>query len=132
MIITPSQLKAINEASAAFTYNGTEPNDFNTELQNFTKTNPSIKGPIVGVNTSDTATGASTTDTNQANNASQVILTGNTGNSLTTTIGESRFSKRHIERARMLEMYNNGKVYTKRQMNEMFMKSKENSETPEF
>ena len=126
MIISPAQLKAINEASAAFTYNGMEPNDFNTELQNFTKANPSVKAPIVGVNTSDTATGASTTDINQANNAAQVILTGNTGNGLTTTIGESRYSKRQVELGRMLEMRRTGKVYSKKQLNEMFMETQDN------
>ncbi len=128
MIISPAQLKAINEASAAFTYNGTEPNDFDTEFQNFTKANPSVKGPIVGVNTSDMATGASTTDTKQANNAKQVILTGNTGNGLTTAIGESRYSKRQVELGRMLEMRRTGKVYSKKQLNEMFMETQENAD----
>lgn len=41
---------------------------------------------------------------------------------------ESRFSKRQVELGRLLEMRKNGKVFSKRQLNEMFMETQENAE----
>ena len=126
IIISPAQLRAINEAAAAFTYGD---GDFAERLTDFKNSNPAVKTPIIGVNTGETATGVSTTDTTKANTAKQTIVTGSTtGSSLQTNRVESRFSKRQVERGRLLEMKRNGKVFSKRQLNEMFMETQENAE----
>lgn len=126
IIISPTQLRAINEAAAAFTYGD---GDFAERLTDFKNSNPAVKTPIIGVNTGETATGVSTTDTTKANTAKQTIVTGNTtGSSLQTNLEESRFSKRQVELGRLLEMRKNGKVFSKRQLNEMFMETQENAE----
>jgi len=126
IIISPAQLRAINEAAAAFTYGD---GDFAERLTDFKNSNPAVKTPIIGVNTGETATGVSTTDTTKANTAKQTIVTGSTtGSSLQTNLEESRFSKRQVELGRLLEMRKNGKVFSKRQLNEMFMETQENAE----
>ena len=126
IIISPTQLRAINEAAAAFTYGD---GDFAERLTDFKNSNPAVKTPIIGVNTGETATGVSTTDTTKANTAKQTIVTGSTtGSSLQTNLEESRFSKRQVELGRLLEMRKNGKVFSKRQLNEMFMETQENAE----
>lgn len=126
IIISPAQLRAINEAAAAFTYGD---GDFAERLTDFKNSNPAVKTPIIGVNTGETATGVSTTDTTKANTAKQTIVTGSTtGSSLQTNLEESRLSKRQVELGRLLEMRKNGKVFSKRQLNEMFMETQENAE----
>ena len=126
IIISPAQLRAINEVAAAFTYGD---GDFAERLTDFKNSNPAVKTPIIGVNTGETATGVSTTDTTKANTAKQTIVTGSTtGSSLQTNLEESRFSKRQVELGRLLEMRKNGKVFSKRQLNEMFMETQENAE----
>ena len=127
MIISPEQLKAINEAAMAFTYDGGKPNDFQTQLSNFTMKNPTAKNSVIqGVNTSDTATMPSTTETGNSQQAQQVIIPpeGVQNNAL----AETRYSKRQVELGRMLEMRRTGKVFSKKQLNEMFMETQENAD----
>lgn len=127
MIISPEQLKAINEAAMAFTYDGGKPNDFQTQYANFTMKNPIAKNSVIqGVNTSDTATQPATTETGNSQQAQQVIIPPETGQS--STLEETRFSKRQVELGRMLEMRRTGKVFSKKQLNEMFMETQENAD----
>lgn len=62
-----------------------------------------------------------TTQNQIMNNASVSVVDSNKTN-------ESRFSKRQVELGRLLEMRKNGKVFSKRQLNEMFMETQENAE----
>lgn len=111
------RLGEMNEETAAFTY---DKSNFEKNYQDLVNKFPAIKTPIIGVNTGDTATGPSTTDTTKADTAKQVILTGDTtGNSLTTNLEESRYSKRQVELGRMLEMRKNGRIYSKRQFEKL-------------
>jgi hypothetical protein len=127
MIIRQSQLKAINESATAFAYNGDKPNGFQTEYTNFITKNPAATGSTIqAVNTSDNATAPATTEPENAQKSKQVIIPADTNN--TSTLGESRYTKRQIELARLLEMRKNGKVYSKKQLNEMFMETQENAE----
>ena len=130
MIINPAQLKAINEAAAAFTYDGSVNNDFQTQLSNFKMKNTSaLDGVIQGINTSDAATKPATTNTGDSQTAKGVIITpdSNTGSSLSSALEETRYSKRQVELGRMLEMRKNGKVFSKKQLNEMFMETQDNA-----
>lgn len=127
MIISPEQLKMINEAAMAFTYDGGKPNDFQTQYSDFTTKNPTAKNSVIqGVNTSDTATQPSTTETGNSQQAQQVIIPPET--SQNSALEESRFSKRQVELGRMLEMRRTGKVFSKKQLNEMFMETQENAD----
>ena len=127
MIISPSQLKAINEAAMAFTYDGGKPNDFQTQYNDFTAKNPTAKNSVIqGVNTSDTATKPSTTETGNSQQAQQVIIPPEA--SQNSALEESHFTKRQVELGRMLEMRKNGKVFSKKQLNEMFMETQENAD----
>lgn len=137
MIISPSQLKAINEAamsSVMGSFDGSR-NSLNAKITQATTNmqknggvgtfmnpnNPS--GPSVALN-------PATTDQEIANAGQVIANTGNTGVSSTqsVTMEETRFSKRQVELGRMLEMRRTGKVFSKRQLNEMFMETQENAD----
>jgi hypothetical protein len=61
-------------------------------------------------------------------NASSVEITKDpTKDDASNGIFESRFSKRQVELGRMLEMRRTGKVFSKKQLNEMFMETQENA-----
>ena len=132
VIINPEQLRMINEAALAYGgfVNGSTTNKSNlinnakeffashpTETSVMYKnSNPSAKGAtkVVGIDDTD----------NQASpdlaNANSYILD--------KQQNESRYTKGQVELARMLEMRKNGKVFTKKQLNEMFMETQDNAD----
>ena len=136
MIINPEQLKAINEAAMSNvmgSFDGSR-NSLNAQITQSTTEmqknggigtfmnpkNPS--GPSVALN-------PATTDQEIASAGQVIANTGNTGNSTQNiTMEESRYSKRQVELGRMLEMRKNGKVFSKKQLNEMFMETQENAD----
>ena len=82
--------------------------------------NPS--GPSVALN-------PATTDQEIASAGQVIANTGNTGsNSQNVALEESRFSKRQVELGRMLEIRRTGKVFSKKQLDEMFMETQENAD----
>lgn len=127
MIISPAQLKAINEAVM---YNvDTSMAGINTAYA-ATKDKPEAKNGInfhitdSPVNTSNgeesTAIATNPEDlTNAAGSYNNIRMPGQQN--------ESRFSKRQVELGRMLEMRRTGKVFSKKQLNEMFMETQENA-----
>ena len=127
MIISPAQLKAINEIAV----NGGQYNDVsdvktklptlqttgNTPIT-FSNSNPAATGGSVTMSKDDlTANTASSSDNIAINNATTFTVT-----------NENRFSKRQVELGRMLEMRRTGKVFSKKQLNEMFMETQENAD----
>lgn len=127
MIISPAQLKMINET--ALKNNGSFSNitDLNTQISknqgsgtytNSTALNKGLGGSIV---VPSDQLDDPTTQNQIMNNASVSVVDSNKTN-------ESRFSKRQVELGRLLEMRKNGKVFSKRQLNEMFMETQENAE----
>lgn len=135
MIITPAQLKAINEAAAMNNivggYNGTS-NDLRAQVLNST---PAMQknggvGTIVNQNNPAGPTvslGPTTTD-QEISNAGKILATaGNNNSSQTSALEETCYSKRQVELGRMLEMRKNGKVFSKKQLNEMFMETQDNA-----
>ena len=137
MIISPKQLKAINEAAMSNvmgSFDGSR-NSLNAKITQATTNmqknggvgtfmNPNKpSGPSVALN-------PATTDQEIANAGQVIANTGNTGVSSTqsVTMEEARFSKRQVELGRMLEMRRTGKVFSKKQLNEMFMETQENAD----
>ena len=128
MIISPAQLKMINEAVAMFTYDDSSQNDFLSSLNRAKENNPGAN-VFHGYNASEAPKQqASTDDPDQASTAGEYIGNGDNGNNTTNTIGESCYSKRQVELGRMLEMRRTGKVFSKKQLNEMFMETQENAD----
>lgn len=129
MIITQEQLQAINEA--AITYGGPVANQ--TPLQLQTKANAAFaKDPktpgvqFTGTNgNGGSIVGDENTTQQELNNADTVFFQ-NTNKD--NALGESRYTKRQVELGRMLEMRKRGKVYSKKQLNEMFMETRENAD----
>ena len=125
MIVSPAQLKAINEiAMNGGQYN--DVSDIKTKLPTlqatgntpitFSNSNPAATGGSVTMSKDDlTANTASSNDNLAINNATTFTVT-----------DENRFSKRQVELGRMLEMRRTGKVYSKKQLNEMFMETQDN------
>ena len=122
MIISPAQLKAINEASidgGTFTDSGNLTNQINREMGNsakqpfrFTNANPNAKGAPLSIQQ-----GEDITNNTKISDAQSVnVLPDNNNNN----VYESRYSKRQVELGRMLEMRKHGKIYSKKQLNEMF------------
>ena len=124
MIISPAQLKMINEAVA--TYDGTVPG-LNKAVANFKATGNNTGGSVSFVNENpplDAQNNAFTGDINVASGSNTVTMTSNDINKLE----ESRYSKRQVELGRILEMRRTGKVFSKKQLNEMFMETQENAD----
>ena len=134
MIISPEQLKMINEAvlsNVMGSFNGNR-NDLNAQITQaasnmqknggvgtfMNQNNPT--GPTIALN--------QTTTDQDISKAGQVISSTETQPSQASPIGESRFSKRQVELGRMLEMRRTGKVFSKKQLNEMFMETQENAD----
>lgn len=130
IIINPRQLRAINEAAIdnTHTFDSSKGENISTALENV-PTN--ITEPIAVVDTNP----------NKINNGTSTFLGGvenakkeQTKPSTRTTLvmpgqlEESRFSKRQVELGRMLEMRRTGKVFSKKQLNEMFMETQENAD----
>ena len=135
MIISPAQLKAINEAAAMNNivggFNGTR-NDLNAQVLNST---PAMQknggvGTIVNQNNPAGPTvslGPTTTD-QEISKAGKILATTGDNTNQASALEETRYSKRQVELGRMLEMRRTGKVYSKKQLNEMFMENQENVE----
>ena len=128
MIISPAQLKAINEA--ALTYvdntnastlinaaNGMNDNNFVAKVAGGT-------GPAQTVTVPGLQTGAEQVTGTPSSIEITIDPTKTDNNS---TLGESRYSKRQVELGRMLEMRKNGAVFSKKQLNEMFMETQDNA-----
>lgn len=130
IIITPAQLKMINESELRVTANSAGGSDLLNAATNANvgQNNQGIKVVVPG----NTGEEYSTTlpelqkGSDIPQDASSVYIepTGNASNSL----GESRFSKRQVELGRMLEMRRTSKVFSKKQLNEMFMETQENAD----
>lgn len=130
ILITPEQLVAINEASINYggTVNGTTttPMQIASMANSFFASNPSEK-TVMYKNTNPSASGpAKMVDTNSTD-----ISTGfsDATSYVVDKQNESRrYSKRQVELGRMLEMRRTGKVYSKQQLDEMFMETADNAD----
>jgi len=128
MIINPEQLKAINEAALTYVNdmnastlinatNNTQGNSVTAKLAGGT-------GPKQAVTLPGLQAGKETVDPN----ASSVEITKDpTQDDASNGMLENRYSKRQVELGRMLEMRKNGKVFSKKQLNEMFMETQDNA-----
>ena len=130
MIISPRQLKAINEIVTAVATTNSPVNAITT-LNSLPNSNVDAKK----VRFNNNAGGPDYEITNQTelskvpNDAGSVSMSTNNNNTNSTGVfSESRFSKRQVELGRMLEMRRTGKVFSKKQLNEMFMETQENAD----
>ena len=122
MIISPAQLKAINES---MNYGGQIlPNETPASLSQ--KANDFFAGnagatsvQFVNPDGNGQSVVGDVNDTNIDTKSSNVVFQ--------KQQNESRYSKRQVELGRMLEMRKNGKVFSKKQLNEMFMETQENA-----
>ena len=73
---------------------------------------------------SDTTTN---TDPSQIKNYDKMTF-GSNSNTPNGNLAENRYSKRQVELGRMLEMRRTGRVFSKKQLNEMFMETQENAD----
>ena len=137
VIISPEQLKAINEAAMSRVMGSFDGSMNNLKAKITQATTDMQKNGGVGTFVNpDKPSGPSvalspaTTDQEIANAGQVIANTGNTGGSATQSFNmeESRFSKRQVELGRMLEMRRTGKVFSKKQLNEMFMETQENAD----
>ena len=126
MIISPAQLKMINEDMS---FQGEVDASSESEMQNLTQniSNTQTGGTAIVANTAPTATqnGTGFYDPNVPIGQQNFK---NFKNIAVATTNESRFSKRQVELGRMLEMRRTGKVFSKKQLNEMFMETQENAD----
>lgn len=131
MIISPSQLKAINEAASVM-YSAPSSN-VQSVAQTALAKHP---GQEVTIDVTDNTPGTDGTlgfsDTTANTNPSQIknydkMTFGSNSNTPNGCLAENRFSKRQVELGRMLEMRKNGKVFSKKQLNEMFMETQDNA-----
>lgn len=123
MIITPAQLKAINEASVLTNAKSSSPADIMAAVNGVMgKTNSNtVQVGIPGNNGVAQATSfpaLKTGDTIDPNASSVSVTVDPTKTGVTES---RRYSKRQVELGRMLEMRRTGKVFSKKQLNEMFM-----------
>jgi len=128
MIISPAQLKAINEAAAVTYARSSAPSDITSAVNGMvgkTTSNefqvkiPGNNGPAMATTLPDLQSGTETISPE----TSQVNVT---ADPTKTAMTETKYSKRQVELGRMLEMRRTGKVFSKKQLNEMFMESQEN------
>jgi hypothetical protein len=126
MIISPAQLKMINEEMS---FQGEVDASSESEMQNLAEniSNTQTGGTAIVANTAPTATqnGTGFYDPNVPIGQQNFK---NFKNIAVATTNESRFSKRQVELGRMLEMRRTGKVFSKKQLNEMFMETQENAD----
>lgn len=123
MIISPAQLKAINES---MNYGGQIlPNETPASLSQ--KANDFFAGnagatsvQFVNPDGNGQSVVGDVNDTNIDTKSSDVVFQ--------KQQNESRYSKRQVELGRMLEMRRTGKVFSKKQLNEMFMETQENAD----
>lgn len=126
VIITPEQLKAINEAAALTYAKSSNPADITAAVKGMigkTTSNelqvkiPGNDGPALATTLPALEMGK---DDNISQNTSAINVT---VDPTKTGMSESRYTKRQVELGRILEMRKNGKVFSKKQLNEMFMES---------
>ena len=121
MIISPEQLKAINEAALTYV-NDMNPSTLINATNNMNGNNVTAKlaggtGPKQAVTLPGLQTGSETVDPN----ASSVEITKDpTKDNTSSGVFENRYTKRQVELGRMLEMRRTGKVFSKKQLDEMF------------
>ncbi len=132
VIISPAQLKMINEAASRM-YSAPSSN-VQSVAQTALAKHP---GQEVTIDVTDNTPGTDGTlgfsDTTANTDPSQIknydkMTFGSNGNMPNGGLAENRFSKRQVELGRLLEMRRTGKVFSKRQLNEMFMETQENAE----
>lgn len=123
MIISPAQLKAINEAAALTYARSSSPADVTAAVNGMIgKTNsnevqvkiPGNTGPAQATTLPDLQKGNETT-------SPETSMMNVTVDPTKTGLTETKYTKRQVELGRMLEMRKNGKVFSKKQLNEMFM-----------
>ena len=103
-----------NTASDIINKRAKMPNDASTKNVNFQNSNPNAIDSSVSISKDDLAN-ADSNDINAIQNSKNVTVT-----------SESRkYSKRQVELGRMLEMRRTGKVYSKKQLNEIFKNGKD-------
>ena len=129
MIVSPEQLKAINEA-ALQTYDteniGTAQNTYNGIDD---KNNPALVNVQSGQNNPAAKSLTVKTTNGQVNPKDLTGIPDGTVKDITfNPISETKYSKRQVELGRMLEMRRTGKVFSKKQLNEMFMETQENAD----
>ena len=127
MIITPAQLKAINEASVLTNAKSSSPADIMAAVNGVVgKTNSNtVQVGIPGNNGVAQATSfpaLKTGDTIDPNASSVSVTVDPTKTGVTEN---RRYSKRQVELGRMLEMRRTGKVFSKKQLNEMFLEGED-------
>ena len=125
MIISPAQLKAINEASidgGTFTDSGNLTNQVRNDMPitgntpfSYTNANTAATGPNLSLGRDEVETGI--TNNPDITNAKSIKV-----------VPESRYTKRQVELGRMLEIRRTGKVYSKKQLNELFLNSRNKEE----
>ena len=127
MIISPAQLKVINEIAV----NGGQYNDVSDVKTKLPTLQTAGNTPITFSNSNTAATGGSVTMSKEDLTANTASSSDNAAinNATTFTVtNENRFSKRQVELGRILEMRRTGKVFSKKQLNEMFMETQENAD----
>ena len=130
VFISPAQLRAINEAAIGntCTYDTSKGEGLDDALAD---AQPNATGPIavVDINPNKNINNGISTILGGVENAKKEQTKPSTRTTLVMPgqLEESRFSKRLVELARLLEMRKNGKVFSKRQLNEMFMETQENA-----
>ena len=127
MIVSPAQLKAINEAAALTYAKSASPADVTAAVNGMigkTSSNEfQVKvagndGPAIATTLPDLQKGETfSPETSQINVVADPTQ---------TAVSESRYTKRQVELGRMLEMRRTGKVFSKKQLDEMFMENQGN------
>ena len=130
MIISPAQLKVINEAAlGTVTYDSsTGPNAFRDALANV-QTNITKPIALTDISSDPGVNNGTSTIPGGVEAAKKTTTSPETRTTIITPdspMSESRFSKRQVELGRMLEMRRTGKVFSKKQLNEMFMETQDN------
>lgn len=122
----------INEASVVYAGSSEEktPLDMEGEAKKIMANDANIPGVqfMNPTGTGNPIIGDANTSQTDVNNASSIFYQNTNKTQQNSPIGESRFSKRQVELGRMLEMRRTGKVFSKKQLNEMFMETQENAD----
>lgn len=125
VIITPEQLKAINEAAALTYAKSSNPADITAAVNGMIgkTTSNEFQVKIPGNDGPALATTLPALERGKENISQNASVVNVTADPTKTGMSESRYTKRQVELGRVLEMRKNGKVFSKKQLNEMFMES---------
>lgn len=125
VIITPEQLKAINEAAALTYAKSSNPADITAAVNGMIgkTTSNEFQVKIPGNDGPALATTLPALEKGKENINQNASVVNVTADPTKTGMSESRYTKRQVELGRILEMRKNGKVFSKKQLNEMFMES---------